>query len=250
MSKLGESLRSAAKRPAAPSHVGDLVRTVATTLLSVCLAVALGEIYAALSKLGHETWQGALAFNAVMGSGIVLGFYLRGTLALRFKFLGVGEKAPGWFGSRSWLAYVPAFAIIAGAVLLGALSMVFAREQHSGIVSSPMAWIWLVPWAEEIFFRGGIGSLYRRILPGIAGLWLSAATFALAHAGITLANLLQGQVGLPLGPFLLGLLCESVYFLSGSLLPAIAVHASANATVAVFQLLDPRWLDWLGILYI
>ena len=250
MSRLGESPRPSANRPKALSQSRDLVRTMGMTVLSVCLAVALAEIYALVGKMGLKAWQGALAFHAVVGGGIILIFYLKGILFRKFEFLGVGERAPGWFARKSWLAYAPAVIILVGATFLGTLSTLGATEPHHGTISSPMAWIWLVPWAEEIFFRGGIGAIYRRALPGLGGLWLSAATFALAHAGMTMENLLHGQVGLPLGPFLLGLLCESVYLLSGSLLPAIAVHASANATVAVFQLLDPRWLEWLGLLYI
>ena len=114
----------------------------------------------------------------------------------------------------------------------------------------PLAWILWIPPAEELVFRAGVGRLFRRLAGGSPwAAWFSALTFALVHAGPTLARLLAGQVGAPLGPFLLGLACEALLAASGRLLPAVALHAACNATAAVFAAGDARWLDWLGFLY-
>lgn len=250
MSRLGDLVPSLGHRSKSASPSRDLPRTVFLTILSICLAVVLAEIYSGFEALGWGDWQGALVFHAVLGLALVLRFYWYGVLSLKFALWGIAEKAPTWFARRPWLAYSPALILVGGAALLATISLCFDAPNQRGVISTPLAWIWLVPWAEELCFRGGIGGFYRRMLPGLGGVWLSAATFALAHADMTTQHLLHGRVGLPLGPFLLGLLCESVYLLSGSLLPAIAVHAAANATVIIFEKFDPRWLEWLGLLYV
>jgi membrane protease YdiL (CAAX protease family) len=79
--------------------------------------------------------------------------------------------------------------------------------------------------------------------------WFAALTFAFVHGDPTVAHLIAGRIGLPLGPFLLGLCCEALVEATGRLAPAIAFHGACNATVAIFALADGRWLDWLGFLY-
>jgi membrane protease YdiL (CAAX protease family) len=250
MSNLGDSPHPIKKyfKPLGKGH--GLVRTVTMTTLCVLLALALSEIYRAMEAWGIGGWQGAAVFHALVGSILIVRFYFSGTLSQRFALVGVGDQAPRWFAERPMVAYAPVLGLVLGASLLGCISSLIGNPPHGGETTAPLAWIWLIPLVEEIFFRGLVGGIYRKLLPGMGGIWLSAATFALAHAAVTFDHLVQGQVGLPIGPFLLGLLCESVYLLSGSLLPGILVHAAANATVLIFQMLDPRWLEWLGLLYI
>lgn len=250
MSNLGDTPHPTKKYVTPLDRGHGLVRTLIMTVLSVVLAIALSEIYRVTEAWGLGGWQGAAVFHALLGFIVVIRFYLLGTLSQKFALCGVGDQAPTWFSEKPWIAYAPALGLVLGAGLLGAISLLLGNSPPQGEASVPLAWIWLIPVVEEIFFRGGVGGVYRRVLPGLGGIWLSSATFALAHAAMTFDHLVQGQVGLPLGPFLLGLLCESVYLLSGSLLPGIVVHAAANATVLVFQMLDPRWLEWLGLLYI
>lgn len=250
MSNLGD-LPHPIKKYTAPLGKGHgLVRTMIMTVLCVVLATALSEIYRATEAWGLGGWQGASVFHGLVSLILVVRFYLSGTLSQKFAVCGIGDQAPMWFSERPWTAYAPALGLLVGASLLGSISLLIGSSTPRGEASIPLAWLWLIPLVEEIFFRGGVGGVCRRVLPGFGGIWLSAATFALAHAAVSFDHLLQGQVGLPLGPFLLGLLCESVYLLSGSLLPGILVHAAANATVIIFQMLDPRWLEWLGLLYI
>ena len=63
-------------------------------------------------------------------------------------------------------------------------------------------------------------------------------------------KILAGQLAAPLGPFLLGLCCEYFLVRSKSVWPGVVFHAACNSTAAVFLIIDPRWLDCLGILYL
>jgi membrane protease YdiL (CAAX protease family) len=93
------------------------------------------------------------------------------------------------------------------------------------IVSAVM----VAPLAEEFFFRRVLqGWLEKRCAadPGVAVL-VSSAAFAVAHTG-------QGLAYLPLFP--LGLVLGLIVERTGSILPAIVLHATFNA-VSVFMLL-------------
>jgi membrane protease YdiL (CAAX protease family) len=103
---------------------------------------------------------------------------------------------------------------------------------------------------EEIVYRGVFGVALRRRLGGPWGAWLSAVLFAFMHTQPTLARLGAGAVGLPLGPFLLGLLTELTMAASGSLWPGVLLHAACNATPWIFAWGDPRWFTWLAALYL
>jgi membrane protease YdiL (CAAX protease family) len=132
--------------------------------------------------------------------------------------------------------------------LAGDAAVAAARPEP--VPLAPLAWILWIPPIEELVFRRGVGRLFRRLAPGLIWpAWFSSLTFALVHAEPTLAHLLAGRVGLPLGPFLLGLGCEAALAASGRLLPAVLLHAACNGTATIFALIDPRWLDWLGFLY-
>lgn len=204
-------------------------------LLAACLvvAVALAETYSALTPLlGGVGWLAALLVHAVL-SGLALCARARRN-SLR--------AAPA-------LYYAPPLALVLGTLALIACGHLFGGATTRSIGAEQLAWIFLVPWVEEVVFRGVLGDAFRKFGGVLWGSWFSAITFALVHSQPTLGHVLALKIGLPLGPFLLGLCCEALYVKSGKLLPAVAFHTAANATVVLFAYGDARWLDWLGLLY-
>jgi membrane protease YdiL (CAAX protease family) len=115
--------------------------------------------------------------------------------------------------------------------------------------TTQLAFILWIPFVEELVFRAGIGAALQKYAPGIWGMWFSALIFAWVHTSPSLSGLLAGQMGLPLGPFFLGIICEYLRVAGGSLVPAIIFHMVCNSTVVAFTLVDPRWMDWLSWLY-
>jgi membrane protease YdiL (CAAX protease family) len=207
-------------------------------LIAFCLvtAVALAELYAPFRPLFGPTWLAPAVVHTVLAALVLSMTYRQGMLKL---FL---EKPPLW-------AWAPALGILVGVGLLVAGSRLMGGATTSN-VAVPWAWILWVPIVEEIVFRVGIGEAFRRISgSAFYGSWFSALTFGLVHADPTLSHVLQGQLGLPLGPFLLGLLCEALFAQSRRILPAVALHAVCNATALLFARGDARWLEWLGFLY-
>lgn len=132
--------------------------------------------------------------------------------------------------------------------------MVFASRQF-GVptirdgLGTHLMWILWVPMVEELVFRVGIGRWLRSWLGIFWGAWFGSVLFSLVHAAPTFSNLMAGQIGLPFGPFLLGLCCELLYMVSGRVWSIVALHAACNTTVVIFALGDDRWLQWLDFLY-
>lgn len=149
-----------------------------------------------------------------------------------------------------WLYLVgPATLIVLGSVVLalsfrGAYRPTWAwSEQDLGTWLGTIVW---VPIVEEIVYRRGLGGFLRARLGQWTGLYLASLLFALAHG-------LRFEGGLPapaIGPFLLGVACELIYWRCRSIWGAIAFHAACNATPLIFLWLDPRWLDRLRMLYL
>ena len=108
----------------------------------------------------------------------------------------------------------------------------------------------LVPIVEEVVFRLAIGGWIRAMWEGLGGYYLSALFFGTIHATPTIGRIVEGQVGVVLGPFLLALICEWLYYKTKSLLAPILFHGMCNGSVLIFMYTDPRWLDWLSFLYI
>jgi membrane protease YdiL (CAAX protease family) len=110
--------------------------------------------------------------------------------------------------------------------------------------------ITIVPIAEEIFFRGFITSLLQKAHAGVWSGYFSALIFSVAHTFPTFQRALDLKIGAPIGPFLLGLICEFIVRKTGSLAPAIAFHSACNATVIIFTMWSPGWLDKLSVFYL
>lgn len=211
-------------------------RALSLTLLCVVVPMALATLYESLPVAGPAWWRAALVHTALSLVVVAL-WHRRGELRAT---LAVG----------GWRAYLPGLVVALGAAILAAASAALLPDpaSQSGAPAN-LAWILWVPVVEEVVFRGGVFAALRRFCATVWAAWFSAIIFALAHAGPTLTRLLSGDVGVPLGPFFLGLLTAALYARTGRLLPAVLLHAACNATPLIFAALDARWLDWLGFLY-
>lgn len=108
----------------------------------------------------------------------------------------------------------------------------------------------VIPIAEELTFRLGLGAWFRQHFGLWLGSYFSALLFAIVHSDSSLLGWLSGNTGVPLGPLFLGLCNELLYHYSGSIVAIVCLHSAANATPLVFSYLDQRWLEWLEVLYL
>jgi len=214
-----------------------LTVTGALTLagLTVVIAIALAEAYAAISRLVGEAWLGAALVNSALALAVTF-YYLR-------------RRETNIFTLGRWQVYIPAAAVLGGAMLLVAMSRALGGEVVASDPGTNLAWVLWVPVVEELVFRLGLGVWFHRFGAPIWAVWFQALTFSIVHTGPTIERLLAGQAGLAVGPLLLALVCQMLLLYSGRIGPAIAFHVACNATVAVFTWGDTRWLEWLGFLY-
>lgn len=189
-------------------------------------------------------WVGAAVVNTVLAAVVLL---VR-RRPQRRPTLTAGAAArlgPPW-----WHAYLPAAAVLLLALAAVVVSRVFVSgASYFQPSMQQIAWVLWIPFVEEIVFRLGTGAFFRRLGGKIWGSYFSAVVFAVVHTRPTISRIIAMQVGVPLGPLLLGFCCEALFLRYGRLAPLVLFHAACNATVVIFMVGDGRWLDWLGFLY-
>lgn len=227
---------------APPSALGaKRALQILAAFLGTQLAVAVGAgLYAARRGQG-------------VGTGFALGASLVGTLLgglvalrmVRVTFARPGgddaRVAMGWTGApvrRSALAALQGFALLAVFAVIGGLLPGLPRElgplaraPHAGSFARA-AWtvlaIVLAPPLEELIFRGVLyGGLARRWRPRVAGV-VTTVLFVALHV-TELGTFVQAWLVIAA----LGLLTLRARVATGSLVPAIALHASYNLGLVV-----------------
>lgn len=216
------------------------------------LSLMLGELYTIASHaFSGPPWLAPLLINTLLASVVawriwdgkvprpgVVKFGRRGTLAT-------------WLARPWWRAYIPALAVLVLSIVVAATSRItYSGFESRALTSSQFLFVLWVPVIEELLFRVGIGAFFRRYVGVFWGAYFSAILFAVVHTQPTLASMLNGHIGAPLGPLLLGIATEFLYIWTGRILPAMVLHAVCNLTVVIFAVIDGRWLDWLGAFYI
>lgn len=211
----------------------DFLRLVAWLLFAVVLGLGLRSFYGIFGRAGEPPWFFIALFHTLLAMGLI--FFQRRRFLQECRSM-----------KLSW-TFGPALAVLAATGILIGLSRVFSPPSSSP--DAPLSWaavgliLW-VPLVEELVFRFGLSNYLRTKAGHWLGLYATSMTFALAHGE---AN---GALLIPLGPFLLALLCDLIYWRCRFIGGAIAFHAACNATAYLFLAFDPRWLDWLNLLYL
>ncbi len=228
----------------------DWLKYLTATAKVFAVAVLLGESFAGadrlLTKTGLESGPYAFFVGPAFTHFVILLTCLiflhqpKLNLPLEKRGLWLALSGPGWLALASCGAWLT--------------SSFFPGTNILTSVSSDATWwistVLVAPILEELVYRGLISPIFRRDCGNLAGSYFAAVLFAWVHAKPTIAGLLAGHAGgVPPGPLLLALIADGLYLRSGSLWVAVAFHAACNATPAAFNAIDPRWLNWLGMLY-
>jgi membrane protease YdiL (CAAX protease family) len=223
----------------------NLKTVIKASLTCVLIAVVFGEVYFRVGSLFSTTWLPAAVLNTFFAAIICL-FWMK-TKADDFELLKFKIEDQG----KIYWSLFPGVGILLGSIIAVICSSLIGESTSSaGIGFASIAWVLWIPVIEEIVFRGAVSRFFITKFGLYSGAWFSALVFALVHSQPTFANLFAGNIGVPLGPFLLALICEFLVFRVGRLWPAMIFHAACNATPIIFGYFDSRWLDWLRMLYI
>ena len=149
-----------------------------------------------------------------------------------------------WIASRPkiptvWISLVLSLGLLGGSVIFALVQPLFGGSLPGEVVwpdtGSVVASCLLIPLVEECFFRGVMSAFLRKHFPAIASSISSVLLFGAMHA----------TQSVPLGPLLLGGICEYLRYREKSLLGPILFHSAANFTVIIFLWIDIRGLQML-----
>ncbi len=218
------------------------MRDLKLILLTLVLGVILGEIYSRVVGIG--------GFTSPMLTIAVVNFFLCIPFFVYYRLKdSYSVKAFLPITSSSLKPFIPSVLIclfIATCILLSSL----IGDPTPGNLNSDI-WlsVLLVPLVEETLFRGGFSKIFRSIGDKWRGIYFSSIFFSFCHTLPTFSSFMELDLGLLLGPFLLGIICEYIYSKSNSLIPCVIFHMSCNLSVAVFYWFDTRWFSWLSYFY-
>jgi membrane protease YdiL (CAAX protease family) len=227
-----------------------LVSFMMALFVAIISIVVISQVHrCAYQWFGEEQWLSIALLHTFVSIMAIAYWSVRGCLWEKFFAVENTNRLPQWLRRFPYPLEIGSLALVIGAFLISLAGV--ALDPIGRDFSPSFSWpfvLW-VPVIEEICYRGLLGDIFLRIFPGFLGVWFSAAVFAILHLDIGLEHLLAGNIGLPLGPFFLGLICMTGYYWKRSLLGPIIFHCSANSTVYIFSSVDPRWLNFFSIFY-
>lgn len=201
-------------------------------LLTIVIPIVLAYLYKAIPE---QTWLAAAVTNSALSLAL-LTYYRRNLSA--------------WFLTQhDFRFYLPALAVMLFCLLAIFGASFYGSATRGAVATHHYLWVSWIPIVEEIVFRLGIGGCLRRLAGNFWGSYCSTLCFALAHTLPSWERLGAGAIGIPVGPLLLGAVCEFLLVRSKSIMPSIVFHAVCNASVPLFLYFDQRWLTWLSLLF-
>lgn len=221
----------AAGRPAGlPYATWPLSRTLWGLFAGLLLGAAVLPVPVALADPGLDTYAGLIAAQALLGAAFLgTSLFIAGEgdgMAAALTRLGAHRFGPRAIG-QVLLAY---FVYLAGLAIYSSLLVTPEQQDIArdlGLDSGTLAAAFsvlliggLAPVAEELFFRGMLFGGLRARVPFLPAALISAAVFGSLH-------LTTGASAVP--PLILfGFLLAWVYERSGSIWPAVILHAINN----------------------
>lgn len=191
--------------------------------------VTLGSVYEfAKGWIGRDPRFGPLVVNAVL-------------------------VLPAWLYWRTHRETPKLWAYLLSGALLGlsCLILVIESVQFQTLVEEGFfLQVLLIPVVEEIVFRGGVGAFLQKVLGDWSGAYVGALFFAWMHTMPHWSQLSSIAGGVPLGPLLLGVAAQWLVGQTGSLKPAILLHAGGNAFAMVYHWFLSDNLPWLEIFFL
>lgn len=228
----------------------DILQLLLGLAASLLAGSSLQWLYGFIARWNPaEAWLPVAAFNSVLAMCLLLLHWPRFLAEWRLR--------------RALWTFAPALSVLFGAFVLVACSQIFGPRASAGELGSPSglsfepsevlkacALIVWIPLIEELLFRFGLSRVLQARFGRWFGVYVSSLIFALAHGHETPESQSWPQLFIPLGPFFLAFLCDLIYWRSKWVGAAILFHGACNATAFIFLAFDPRWLEWLKLLYL
>lgn len=173
------------------------------------------------------------ALTALEALGIILGIAIFGIWRkkMSWKDIGMLPTTASWllWAGLTAILFIPIIGLIAMAIQI-ALGLPMENPQLEFLVPKDLTWYgilgmiffggFVVPVAEELFFRGVLYRWMRQFL----GMWMAIAVSSLIF------GLLHGDIAVAGATFVMGIILAWFYERSGSLWASITIHIINNAS--------------------
>jgi membrane protease YdiL (CAAX protease family) len=221
-------------RPAVGWGWGDLLLALAVMVVGgAALTLMARAVGAALSLAPEQTLISPVVYAAGLGLYLasILGVYLFAARRAGWPALGLRAAQARYFAILPPLFLIELLLLALVNSAVGRLAGGFENPQVDALTggralgAGELAALLLlvavvVPFAEELFFRGMLHPLLRARAGPVGAILLNAAIFAVAHVVPLLIP----------GLFVVGLFLAYLRERSGSIWPCVAFHALQNAT--------------------
>ena len=217
-------------------------RFVQPLLTFTIILVVLGELYYHCKDLHH---------NTVVSAGLVTS----SLAALTLLFYRPNQNRIKLSRKQHILWTLIGFFPLLCSISISTISLLSTYKTKPSLNFKEYAFNYLltilwIPFVEEVTYRIGVSRKLQQDSNPIVGAYLSSLVFSLMHTGFTWRSIGELSLSVPLGAFLLAICAEYIFARTERILYCTLFHASCNATGLVFSSLDPRWLQWLDILYL
>ena len=147
---------------------------------------------------------------------------------------------------------IPSLFIILASFGISFVSKQFGAEHTEFVldVSTILITCLWVPIVEELVYRKLFASFLADKQHILWSCYLSGLFFSMNHSLLNVSDFPINMISIPVGPFLLGAICQYLVLYSGSIFAGICFHIACNLTVYIFLYNDNRWLEWLSYLYL
>ena len=193
--------------------------------------VALGAVFGTTigTELEFKTWAAVALGQLLLGAMTLwrapkrFGPGWRAAMGFRVAFDRALARRIAWALAIYWCWAVLVFLLASSFGALRPSELI--PQQGPGLAMFALTVVVIAPICEEAFFRGYVQGRAQEFLSPGSSIVLPSALFALAH--------FRGDLAQPAVVFMLGVLAGWLRRESGSLLPAMALHAVSNLCVIV-----------------
>ncbi len=227
-------IKQASRMPTIWKWTDILLIGLTSSLIIVLGAWGLAEYFQ--PQINQQTGLPLLytaALTALEALGIILGIAVFGIWRKKLSWKDIGMQPAGtawllWAGFTAVL-FIPIIGLIAMAIQI-ALGLPMENPQLEFLVPKDLTWYgilgmvffggFVVPVAEELFFRGVLYRWMRQFM----GMWVAIVVSSLIF------GLLHGDIAVAGATFVMGIILAWFYERSGSLWAPITIHIVNNAS--------------------
>ncbi len=236
-------------------NLWDAILIGAASLVFIFSGIIIIEYFSGSALLQTElsspkSYVYVIALAALEGIGLIAGIFVLGFLRHKIKLIDLGfiKTTRSWLIKAALITFLmmPVIGLIA-AFIQKILGIPINNPQLEFLVPDELSYLsaggmlvvagFIVPLAEELFFRGVLYQALRKHFGVWIGIFVSSIIFGALHGDISIAG----------ATFVMGLVLAYFFEYSGSIWPSVLIHALNNSLkLAVIYIMMAKGFDISG----